>query len=129
MNPGHPACRTLVVFAGAAALLLAGGPRAQAQTNDAAVIAALVQGGTVVASPQGFDVDVGGVVYHAVEAPHGYDLTGPKGSARLIRTREGFDVVPASSPRVRKGVETVATDRGIHVHARGTTAARRRVMR
>ena len=125
MNPGHPACRTLVVFAGAVVLLLAGGPRAQAQTNDAAAIAALVQGGTVVASPQGFDVEAGGVVYHAVAAPHGYDLTGPKGSARLIRTREGFDVVPASSPRVRKGVETVATDREVQAHARSKRLARR----
>lgn len=115
----------LVLLVGAAALLLAGGLRAQAQTNDAAAIAALVQGGTVVASPQGFDVEVGGVVYHAVAAPHGYDLTGPKGSARLIRTREGFDVVPASSPRVRKGVETVATDREVQAHARSKRPARR----
>ena len=118
-----------VVYAGAAALLLAGGPRAWAQTNDAAVIAALVQGGTVVASPQGFDVKSGGVVYHAVSAPHGYDLIGPKGSARLIRTREGFDVVPATTNGMRKGVETVATDREIHAHARGGPAARRRVTR
>ena len=109
--------------------LLAGGLRARAETNDAAVIGALVQGGTVVASPQGFDVESGGVVYHAAAAPHGYDLIGPKGSARLIRTRDGFDVVPATTNRLRKGVETVATDREIHAHARGRTAARREALR
>lgn len=125
MRTGHPVGRTLVVFVGGAALLIAGGLPVRAQTNDAAAIAALVQGGTVVASPQGFDVEVGGVVYHAVAAPHGYDLTGPKGAARLIRTREGFDVVPASANRARKGVETAATDREVQAHAQSKRPARR----
>lgn len=89
-----------------------------AATNDAEVLAALLQGGKVVQTADGFDVETGGKFYHAVKAPHGYDLTGPDGAARLVRTREGFDVVPVTTNRLRKGAETAAAERDVHENAR-----------
>ena len=67
----------------------------------------------------------GGKVYHAVKAPHGYDLTGSDGAARLVRTREGFDVVPVTTNRLRKGTETAAMEREEHDNARHKRVTKR----
>ena len=98
---------------------------AHAATNDAETLAALLQGGTVVQTADGFDVQTGGKVYHAVKAPHGYDVTGPDGAARLVRTREGFDVIPVTTNGLRKGAETAATERDIQNNAKQKRGAKR----